>query len=105
MFLLVRGHQDLNHLLKQGVSVRTPTVRTLVLRGVGIELYKFAFNALGHDLSANYRIREHPITVDVDEHGAPTALDHLLASDDLLANSHHTLRFIDTCDSFDGFLS
>lgn len=88
--MLVRSHDDLDDLLEKLVSVRASTVGTLVERRVGVELDYFALDALRNDLTADCRIFEHLVTVDVDEHCAATALDHLLAFYYVQIRSHYS---------------
>ena len=89
--LLVRRRQDLDDLLEDRVSVLAATVWALVPRRIGIELDLLPLNALRHDLASSDRVGKHAVAVNMHQHLAPPALDHLLPFNNLLANCNQVL--------------
>lgn len=89
MLMLIQCNQCVDHDLKQLRSVRASAIGTLVMRRVGAHLNKLSFDSIGHDLSSNNRVSQHPITVYVNQHRALTTLNHSLTIEYLKTSCLH----------------
>lgn len=81
MACFVCSRQQIDHLFQEQVSVSLATIRALVVGLIGAGLKNVTLDALRHDLLTNRCVLKHAVTVDVDKHFAPTALDHVLTFD------------------------